>query len=109
MDIQVVHQGASRAFPPTVMFCVTDVTQAIDVWSVGCILAKMLSGKPLYLRQDYHHQLTLILDMLGMPTLDEFYAIMTRHSWDASMPSHSGKGGPLPSFSPMPVPWQSIF
>ena len=58
------------------------VCQAIDVWSVGCILAEMLSGKPLFPGRDYHHQLTLILDVLGTPTLDEFYAITTRRSRD---------------------------
>lgn len=56
--------------------------QAIDVWSVGCILAEMLSGKPLFPGRDYHNQLTLILDVLGTPTLDEFYAISTRRSRD---------------------------
>lgn len=58
------------------------ISQAIDVWSVGCILAEMLSGKPLFPGRDYHHQLTLILDVLGTPTLDEFYAITTRRSRD---------------------------
>lgn len=52
------------------------------MWSVGCILAEMLSGKPLFPGRDYHHQLTLILDVLGTPTLDEFYAITTRRSRD---------------------------
>ncbi|KAG6855450.1 hypothetical protein H0H87_002679 [Tephrocybe sp. NHM501043] len=56
--------------------------KAIDVWSVGCILAEMLSSKPLFPGRDYHHQLTLILDVLGTPTLDEFYAITTRRSRD---------------------------
>lgn len=60
----------------------TVIGQAIDVWSVGCILAEMLSGKPLFPGRDYHHQLTLILDVLGTPTLDEFYAITTRRSRD---------------------------
>lgn len=42
----------------------------------------MLSSKPLFPGRDYHHQLTLILDVLGTPTLDEFYAISTRRSRD---------------------------
>src|SRR6201992_4534984 len=68
--------------PPEIMLTFKQYTKAIDVWSVGCILAEMLSGKPLFPGRDYHHQLTLILDVLGTPTLDEFYAITTRRSRD---------------------------
>lgn len=28
------------------------MTQALDVWSVGCILAEMLSGRPLFPGKD---------------------------------------------------------
>ncbi|CDZ96328.1 mitogen-activated protein kinase [Phaffia rhodozyma] len=67
---------------PEIMLTFKQYTKAIDVWSVGCILAEMLSGKPLFPGRDYHHQLTLILDVLGTPTLDEFYAINSRRSRD---------------------------
>ncbi|TDL16148.1 mitogen-activated protein kinase [Rickenella mellea] len=67
---------------PEIMLTFKQYTKAIDVWSVGCILAEMLSGKPLFPGRDYHHQLMLILDVLGTPTLDEFYAITTRRSRD---------------------------
>ncbi|KAG5637351.1 hypothetical protein H0H81_004863 [Sphagnurus paluster] len=67
---------------PEIMLTFKQYTKAIDVWSVGCILAEMLSSKPLFPGRDYHHQLTLILDVLGTPTLDEFYAITTRRSRD---------------------------
>ncbi|KAF5310800.1 hypothetical protein D9619_008062 [Psilocybe cf. subviscida] len=67
---------------PEIMLTFKQYTKAIDIWSVGCILAEMLSGKPLFPGRDYHHQLTLILDILGTPTLDEFYAITTRRSRD---------------------------
>ncbi len=43
-------------------------TKAIDMWSVGCILGEMISGKPLFPGRDYHHQLSLILDVLGKKT-----------------------------------------
>lgn len=67
---------------PEIMLTFKQYTKAIDVWSVGCILAEMLSGKPIFPGRDYHHQLTLILDVLGTPTLDEFYAINSRRSRD---------------------------
>ncbi|KAH8916585.1 Pkinase-domain-containing protein [Atractiella rhizophila] len=67
---------------PEIMLTFKQYTKAIDIWSVGCILAEMLSGRPLFPGRDYHHQLTLILDVLGTPTLDEFYAINSRRSRD---------------------------
>ncbi|KAA1137724.1 MAP kinase Pmk1 [Puccinia graminis f. sp. tritici] len=67
---------------PEIMLTFKQYTKAIDVWSVGCILGEMLSGRPLFPGRDYHHQLTLILDVLGTPTLDEFYAINSRRSRD---------------------------
>jgi len=67
---------------PEIMLTFKQYTKAIDVWSVGCILAEMLSGRPLFPGRDYHNQLTLILDVLGTPTLEEFYAISSRRSRD---------------------------
>ncbi|WOO79719.1 Mitogen-activated protein kinase [Vanrija pseudolonga] len=67
---------------PEVMLSFRMYSKAIDIWSIGCILAEMLSGKPLFPGKDYHHQLSLILDVLGTPTMDEFYAITSRRSKD---------------------------
>ncbi|KAI9479613.1 mitogen-activated protein kinase [Zychaea mexicana] len=67
---------------PEIMLTFKEYTKAIDVWSVGCILAEMLSGKPLFPGRDYHHQLTLILDVLGTPTMDDFYGIKSRRARD---------------------------
>ncbi|KAK9429534.1 kinase-like domain-containing protein [Lipomyces doorenjongii] len=60
---------------PEIMLTFKEYTKAIDMWSVGCILAEMLSGKPLFPGKDYHHQLTLILDVLGTPTMEDYYAV----------------------------------
>ncbi len=37
---------------PEIMLTFKEHTKAIDVWSVGCILAEMLSGKPLFPGKD---------------------------------------------------------
>lgn len=62
------------------MLTFKEYTRAIDMWSVGCVLAEMLSGKPLFPGRDYHHQLSIILDVLGTPSLDDFYAISSHRS-----------------------------
>jgi len=60
---------------PEIMFAFHDYTKAIDIWSVGCILAEMLSGEPLFPGRDYHHQLTLIFDVLGTPAMEDYTSI----------------------------------
>jgi len=67
---------------PEIMLTFKEYTKAIDVWSVGCILAEMISGRPLFPGRDYHHQLTLILDVLGTPTMEDFYGIKSRRARD---------------------------
>ena len=80
---------------PEIMLTFKEYTKAIDIWSVGCILAEMLSGKPLFPGKDCrptrpanntfltlldHHQLTLILDVLGTPTMEDYYGIKSRRA-----------------------------
>uniref|UniRef100_A0A7N1A3Y5 mitogen-activated protein kinase n=1 Tax=Kalanchoe fedtschenkoi TaxID=63787 RepID=A0A7N1A3Y5_KALFE len=43
-------------------------TPAIDIWSVGCIFAEVLLGKPLFPGKSIVHQLDLITDLLGTPS-----------------------------------------
>jgi mitogen-activated protein kinase 1/3 len=80
---------------PEIMLTFQEYTKAIDVWSVGCILAEMLSGKPLFPGKDCtsplppfpvwetnvdHNQLTLILDVLGTPSMDDYLTIRSRRA-----------------------------
>jgi len=59
---------------------VTSQKHAINLWLTGCILAEMFDRKPLFLGEDYDHQLILILDMLGTPLTDDRNAIKPKRN-----------------------------
>ncbi|GJN28132.1 hypothetical protein PR202_gb16217 [Eleusine coracana subsp. coracana] len=42
-------------------------TPAIDIWSIGCIFAELLTGKALFPGKNVVHQLDIITDLLGTP------------------------------------------
>ncbi|KAL3690605.1 hypothetical protein R1sor_016914 [Riccia sorocarpa] len=45
-------------------------TPAIDIWSIGCIFAEVLTGRPLFPGKNVVHQLDLMTDMLGSPSAE---------------------------------------
>ena len=51
---------------PTTLPC----SPAIDIWSIGCIFAEVLLGKPLFPGRNVVHQLELITDLLGTPSAE---------------------------------------
>ena len=65
---------------PEIMLTFQEYTTAMDIWSCGCILAEMVSGNPLFPGRDYHHQLWLILEALGTPSLEDFEQIKSKRA-----------------------------
>lgn len=53
---------------PEIMLSFQNYTTAIDMWSVGCILAELLGGRPIFKGRDYVDQLNQILNYLGTPS-----------------------------------------
>ncbi|MEW5312897.1 MAG: hypothetical protein WDW38_004495 [Sanguina aurantia] len=60
---------------PELIFGATDYTTAIDIWSVGCVLAELLLGQPLFPGESGVDQLVEIIKVLGTPTRDEIHAM----------------------------------
>lgn len=60
---------------PEVLCSWTDYSVAIDIWSIGCILAEMLVRTPLYPGHNTQHQLDLIIGLLGTPEGEELMKI----------------------------------
>ncbi|XP_034661505.1 putative mitogen-activated protein kinase 14C [Drosophila subobscura] len=55
---------------PEILFCWTNYTNAIDMWSVGCIFAELITGRPLFPGRDYLNQLECIIDKMGTPSAE---------------------------------------
>ncbi|KAL5278810.1 rl family protein [Megaselia abdita] len=84
---------------PEIMLNSKGYTQSIDIWSVGCILAEMLSNRPIFPGKHYLDQLNHILSVLGSPSQRDLECIINdkARNYLESLP-----------FKPK-VPWQKIF
>ena len=60
---------------PEVILNASEYGQAIDMWSVGCVLAELLGKAPLFPGQDYLDQIKRIISVLGTPSKEEMYFI----------------------------------
>jgi len=85
---------------PEIMLNARSYTRSIDVWSVGCILAEMLTNTPLFPGQNYLEQLNLILDQLGSPSKQDLSEIRNERArqYIEGLPSRQGR--PLQNLAP---------
>jgi len=70
---------------PELIFGASNYTPAIDVWSVGCVFAELILGKPLFPGESGIDQLVEIIKVLGTPTREEIFA-MNPHYTDFKFP-----------------------
>lgn len=64
---------------PEIMLNWMHYNQTVDIWSVGCIMAELLTSHTLFPGTDHIHQLNLIMEILGTPG-EEFMAKITSES-----------------------------
>lgn len=53
---------------PEIMLTWQRYDTGVDIWSVGCILAEMIEGTPLFPGKDHVNQFDIITDLLGSPS-----------------------------------------
>jgi serine/threonine protein kinase len=81
---------------PELVFEATEYTTQIDIWSLGCVLAELLLGNPLFPGDSGADQLIEIIKILGTPSDEEIMAMN---------PSHTPFKFPLIN----PHPWSKVF
>ena len=63
---------------PELLLLYDKYSHAVDIWSVGCILAELLVRKPLFPGHNFKHQLQLIIDLVGSPPADSLGKVDAR-------------------------------
>ncbi|KAF4676134.1 hypothetical protein FOL46_007187 [Perkinsus olseni] len=53
---------------PEILLGSTSYTKGVDMWSVGCILGELISGKPIFPGTSTMNQLDRIMEVTGRPT-----------------------------------------
>jgi len=70
---------------PELIFGSTTYSTAIDIWSMGCVLAELLLGSPLFPGESGVDQLVEIIKVLGTPTREQIQA-MNEHYTEFKFP-----------------------
>ncbi|XP_040214988.1 mitogen-activated protein kinase 14-like [Rana temporaria] len=56
--------------------------QTVDIWSVGCILAEMITGRVLFPGGDYFDELNKIIEVIGSPQPSLIIKMESKHAQD---------------------------
>ncbi|CAJ0578721.1 unnamed protein product, partial [Mesorhabditis spiculigera] len=89
----MTHEVVTQYYrAPELLMGARRYTGAIDVWSVGCIFAELLQRRILFQAHGPIEQLTLIIDLLGTPSLDEMrYACDSARNHVMRLPQRSSQ------------------
>jgi mitogen-activated protein kinase 15 len=60
---------------PEILLGSNKYTKGVDMWSLGCILAELLLGKPIYPGTSTLNQLDRVMEITGRPTPEDIEAI----------------------------------
>ena len=70
---------------PELIFGATEYSNAIDVWSTGCVIAEMILGRPIFPGSSSIRQLIEIIKVLGSPTKEDIFT-MNPHCREHKLP-----------------------
>lgn len=78
---------------PELLLLNSRYTEAIDVWSVGCFIAEMFIGKPLFMGRSDSEQLPCIMERLGVPTEENWPKVTTMKGYAEAVEIFKKKEG----------------
>jgi len=78
---------------PDVLMGSRKYSTQVDIWSVGCIFAEMMNGRPLFPGSSNADQLIKIFKMLGTPTIKQWPQMI-------ELPEYKGN---FPQYPPQPL------
>ncbi|KAI8836417.1 serine/threonine-protein kinase pef1, partial [Chytriomyces cf. hyalinus JEL632] len=105
MELKIADFGLARAFgipvntfsnevvtlwyrAPDVLLGSRNYSTSIDIWSTGCIMAEIYSGKPLFPGKTNEDQLLRIFKLLGTPTEQTWPHVTEMPEYKATFPSY---------------------
>lgn len=85
---------------PEVILNASEYSKAVDIWSVGCIMAELYGRQPLFPGEDFLDQVQRIISVLGTPNSEDMKYIgnenaikyikslpkRSKQSWDKLFP-----------------------
>ena len=81
---------------PELIFGATQYTNQIDIWSIGCVIAELILGRPLFPGESPSDQLVEIIKILGTPSKEDIMSMNPQY-----------KEHKFPDIKP--TPWEKVF
>uniref|UniRef100_A0A7N9ALR1 mitogen-activated protein kinase n=1 Tax=Mastacembelus armatus TaxID=205130 RepID=A0A7N9ALR1_9TELE len=105
-DDEMTGYVATRWYrAPEIMLNWMHYNMTVDIWSVGCIMAELLTGRTLFPGTDHIDQLKLIMMLVGTPGPE---LLMKISSESVSVKYHTNQFVALPLLLVFVLPWQDL-
>lgn len=80
-DYKLSEYVATRWYrAPEILLGSSKYSKAVDMWSVGCILAELLVGKPVFQGKSSLNQIEKVLELIGKPSTQDIESIESPHA-----------------------------
>jgi len=80
-NIKLTDYVATRWYrAPEILLGSTKYSKAVDMWSIGCILAELIVGKAIFQGTSTLNQIEKVLELIGKPKTEDIEAVDSPHA-----------------------------